>query len=81
MRDTLPASMKRYHELRRAKAPHERLAQAVALTNAVRSMAVAGIRDRYPNAPDDEVRARLAVRLYGRDAAIKMFGRIPADAR
>lgn len=80
LRDTTPAANRRYHELLRARAPHERLAQAMALTKMVRELAVAGIRARHPDADDDEVRVRLVVRLYGRETALRLFGQIPADA-
>ncbi len=80
VQDTSPAAFARYHELLRACEPHERLAQAMVLTKMVRDMAVAGIRERHPNASEDEIRVRLAVRLYGREAAVRMFGHAPADA-
>jgi hypothetical protein len=70
----------RYHELLRAKPAHERLAQAASLTRTTRELAVAGIRQRHPHASDDEVRVRLAVRLYGREVGRRLFGEIPADA-
>jgi hypothetical protein len=70
--------MSRYHELLRAREPHQRLAQAVALTRMVRQLAEAGIRQRHPNAPDDEVRVRLTVGLYGRDVAAATFRRSSA---
>ena len=81
MLDTAGASLDRYHELLRAKVPHERLAQAMSLSRMVRELAVAGIRQRFPAATDEEVRVRLAVRLYGMDVARRMFGDVPADAR
>lgn len=81
MLDTSPAAFDRYHELLRASAPHARLAQALALSRMVRGLAVAGIRRRHPQASEREVRVRLAVRLYGRDAARRMFGDVPPDAR
>ena len=80
MDDTGAKASRRHHELLRACAPHERLAQSLALTKMVRELAVAGIRSRHPDAEPAEVRIRLAVRLYGRDAALHLFGRIPADA-
>ena len=67
--------MSRYHELLRARAPHQRLAQAIALTRMVRQLAEAGIRQRHPDARDDEVRVRLTVGLYGRDVAASTFRR------
>ena len=78
--DTSPAAIKRYHELLRAQKPYERLAQAVALTQMVRELAEAGIRQRHPGVSDAEVRVRLTVRLYGRETARRLFGEIPDDA-
>jgi len=80
MRDTTGDALDRYHQLLKSQAPHQRLGQAVALTRAVRTLAVAGIRQRHPSASDDEVRARLAVRLYGREAVSHIFGDLPDDA-
>ena len=80
-RDTNGVASARYHELLRSRVPHERLAQAMSLTRMVRDLAVAGIRRRHPDASDAEVRVRLAVRLYGREAAQRMFGEVPPDAR
>jgi hypothetical protein len=78
--DTVPAADARYHELLRTQSPAARLAQAAALTRAVRQLAEAGIRRRHPGASDAEVRVRLATRLYGRDVAERLFGSVPHDA-
>lgn len=80
LRDTGAAAVDRYHELLRAQAPHERLEQANALSQAVRELAVAGLRTRHPDATLDEIRLRLTVRLYGREVARRLFGQVPADA-
>ncbi len=80
MLDTTPTALERYRQLLRAQAPHQRLAQAMALTDAVRTLAVAGIRQRHPAASEDEIRVRLSVRLYGRDVARRLFREIPSDA-
>ena len=37
-------------------------------------------RDSYPGADERELRVRLAVRLYGRDCARRLFGHVPDDA-
>jgi hypothetical protein len=66
--------------LLRAQSPAARLEQAAALTRAVRQLAEAGIRQRHPAASEAEVRVRLTVRLYGRDAAVRLFGDVPDDA-
>jgi DNA-binding MarR family transcriptional regulator len=53
----------------------------MSLSRGVRALAEAGIRERCPDATDEEVRVRLTVRLYGRAAAEKLFGAVPDDAR
>jgi hypothetical protein len=79
--DTSPDQMRKYHALLRSMAPVQRLLRAAALTRSVRRLAEAGIRHRHPHAPDAEVRARLAVRLYGREAARRILkAEPPADA-
>jgi hypothetical protein len=80
MQDTSPRQRQRYLELLRAKQPHERLAIAMSLSNAVRELATAGLRARHTAASDEELRVRLAVRLYGGDVGIRLFGTIPDDA-
>lgn len=80
MLDTSPRQSARYIELLRAREPHERLAISVSLTRAVRELATAGLRQRHPDASDEELRVRLAVRLYGREIAARLFGDVPADA-
>lgn len=80
MRDATDAADERYHALLRARMPHERLEAAMGLSRAVRSLAEAGIRRRHPEADASEVRVRLAVRLYGRAAAARIFRVLPEDA-
>lgn len=77
--DTPPEMMARYAERLRALGPAERLAIAVGLTQGVRSLAEAGLRRRYPQAGAEELRCRLAALLYGRAAAERLFGALPAD--
>lgn len=81
--DTSPEAMARYVELLRAQSPVDRLRTASALTMAVRRLAETGIRQQHPNASDEEVRVRLAVRIYGREVASRLFGAeaVPEDAR
>lgn len=77
--DTQPEVLDRYRERLRALGPAGRLAIAVGLGESVRSLAEAGIRARHPGASEGEVRCRLAVRLYGREAAVRLFGKVPED--
>ncbi len=73
MQDTSPAAEKRYFELLAAKSPMERLEITIRLCTVVRKLAEAGIRAQYPDASSDEVRAKLAERLYGRHVAMRLF--------
>ncbi|MFL5357642.1 hypothetical protein [Archangium sp.] len=76
--DTDPRQLARYVELLRAQPPAERLRQAGELTDAVRHLALLGIRQRHPEADELEVRVRLAELLYGRLVACRLFGNHPA---
>ena len=80
MDDTSPEASSRYHELLRAMAPERRLEAAMALSRGVRELALAGLRSRYPAANEQELRVRLTVRMYGREAAVRLFGSVPEDA-
>ena len=51
------------------------------LSRGVRELALAGIREMHPGATEEELRVRLTVRLYGREAALRLFGTVPDDAR
>lgn len=79
--DLLPPRKQRYLELLRSRSPVQRLVQAAELSMAVRRMAEIGLRQRYPDATPEEIRARLAVRLHGREAALRLYGMVPDDAR
>lgn len=78
--DTSPAASARYHELLVAMGPERRLEAAMALSRGVRELAMAGLRSRHPKADEQELRVRLTVRLYGRDAAVRLFRSVPEDA-
>jgi hypothetical protein len=44
------------------------------LTRACQELAVAGIRLRHPNAPEREIRMRLAALWIDREVMIRVFG-------
>ncbi len=79
--DTGFVSAGRYCELLRSRAPHERLASALALTLATRELAIAGIKQRHPQADASEIRHRLAALLYGDDVADRIFAAKRSDRR
>lgn len=77
--DTSDAADVRYHELLRGMTPERRLDTAMKLSRGIRELAISGIRHRYPQAAEQEIRVRLAVLLYGRAIAAKLFGQVPDD--
>ena len=74
LNDTSPSALRRYDELLRQQTPAQRLAIAMSLSRAVRELAIAGIRSARPNASPREVQEELAVRMYGREVAKRLFG-------
>ena len=79
MRDTSEPAMERYYELLRARTPLARITATADLTSAVRQLAEAAIRAHEPDAPASVVRARLALRLYGREVALRLFPGVDLD--
>jgi hypothetical protein len=80
MRDTSPAARARYEELLRAMPPERKLEATMRLSQAVRELALAGLRETFPRADEHELKVRLTVRLYGREAALRLFGSVPEGA-
>ncbi len=65
----------RWIERYRQMTEQERLAIALDLSEAVRQLALAGIRERYgPNLSEREERLRLAALTIDRETMIKAFG-------
>ena len=79
MHDTPQPALERYYELLRARTPLARLTAAADLSSVVRQLAESSIRAAEPDASADVVRARLAMRLYGRDVAARLFPNIEFD--
>lgn len=79
--DTSPQRRVRYLELLRGLTPAQRMRKAADLSVTVRRLAEAGIRQQHPNVSPEELRVRLAVRLYGREVAERHYGVVPDDAR
>ena len=80
MLETSPESRRRYYELLRALSPEQRARKVVGLCSLTRRLSVAGIRQQHPEADDDEIRWRLAARLFGDSIAERVFAR-PASER
>ncbi len=75
--DTAPQVANRYYELNAALTPGQRLQIAVSLSQSVRELALAGVRQRHPHASLESVRWHFAEVLYGTQIATRAFGLRP----
>jgi hypothetical protein len=78
--DTDERARARYTALLTRMTPAQRLEMASSLSMSVRTLALAGLRQRHPHADEEELKRRLTVRLYGRNVGIRLHGSIPDDA-
>jgi hypothetical protein len=72
--DTDPETERLLIELSRDRPIWKQFRQVGALNRMTRAFAMAGIRQRYPEATEGEVRRRLAAVLFDRETVIKVFG-------
>ena len=62
----------------RAMSPAQRLSLALSLSQSVRELALAGVRQRYPDAPAREQLLRLALTIHGRELATAAYPELAA---
>jgi len=62
--------------LLRESPPWRKMEMLAGLNASARMLALAGLRQRYPNASDDELRRRLADLLLGPDLARRVYGEL-----
>jgi hypothetical protein len=73
-RDTSPEAFEVQLRLVRAITPEQKLRQVGELFEAARQIALAGLRERYPNDTPDTQRLRLAALLLGDSLVTKVYG-------
>jgi hypothetical protein len=74
--DTSPEIEEMQIEAWRRMAPEEKAAIVTGLTRASFTLALAGIRQRHPEASEHEQRLRLALVTHGSELALKVFPEI-----
>jgi len=79
IQDTGPEARRVLIELARQTPIWKKFAQVAATTETCRAFAKAGIRRRYPNAGDDEIKRRLAAVTLDRETVIKVYGWDPKN--
>ena len=72
--DTDPKMEALQIRLWREASPTRKMQMLTQLNEAARLLALAGLRSRYPQADENELRYRLAVLLLGEELARKVFG-------
>lgn len=71
--DSDPETERVLIELTRAMPDWKKFRQIAALSDGCRRLAMVGLRERYPNATDDEVKKRFAALVLDHETVIKMF--------
>jgi hypothetical protein len=79
IQDTDPKMQRVLIELARRTPVWKKFAQVAATTETCRAFAKAGIRRRYPNANEDEIKRRLAAVTLDRETVIKVYGWDPKN--
>ena len=74
--DTHPKIEQMQIELWRQASPTRKMHMLAQLNATVRILALAGLRSRYPDATETELRRRLADLLLGEELARKVYGEI-----
>jgi len=72
--DTAPEIARLQLEAWRALSPARKLALAFQMSDAVRALVEAGVRQRHPGETPEQTRYRVAVILYGEDLASRAYG-------
>jgi len=66
-------------DLARRMPPWRKLALVGEMNRTVRALALAGLRQRYPQAMPDELRHRLALLVLGPELATRTYGALAED--
>ena len=80
-RDTSGEANERYVDALRRLTPAQRLQAGAQMTEAVRTLAEAGVRSRHPEYTPEQVAAAVADILLGRDVAVNKRRAEPSTRR
>lgn len=74
--DTTEDAEKRFFELLQKKTPAERLQMVSRMNATARTLAMSGLRERYPDESELLLKHRLAEMLYGAEVAEEIFEKL-----
>jgi hypothetical protein len=77
--DTAPEAEAVLIRLLRQAPTWRKLEMVDQLNQSVKMLALAGLRQRYPNDREDQLRRRLANLMLGDELALKVYGPLPED--
>jgi hypothetical protein len=77
--DTSPQTEQMLFKMMRDMPPWRKLEMVAQLNQAVRDLALIGLRERYPIATPEELRRRLADMILGPELALKVYGPFQGD--
>ncbi len=77
--DTAPEAEAVLIRLLRQAPSWRKLEMVDQLNQSVKLLALVGLRQRYPNDGEDQLRRRLADLLLGAELALKVYGPLPKD--
>lgn len=72
--DTDPETERVMIELARATPDWKKIEQVCSMIETTRALAMAGLRERYPNASEEELKKRLAALVLDRETVIEVYG-------
>lgn len=72
--DTTTQVQRKHYEMMRRLTPEQKLSMAFALTDATREMVLADLKQRYPQASEEEIRRRFIARVLSRQDVIRAYG-------
>jgi hypothetical protein len=72
--DTTPDAQRKQIELMRRLSPSQRLSLAFQLTDTMRDLILANLRQRFPQADETEIRRRFIARVLPREDVIRVYG-------
>jgi hypothetical protein len=77
--DTHPKMEALQIKLLRSASPTRKLQMLAQLNQSAQLLALAGLRSRYPQSSETELRRRLAGLLLGEEIACKVYGELPDE--
>ena len=72
--DTTPEAQRKHYELMRQLSPEQKLSMAFALTDATRTLILADLKYRFPDADENEIKRRFIARVLSREDVIRAYG-------